>query len=54
MVHQPNSLDSLDAEAPLPFDPVPVRFESGKNQESLMRQTSITAKNQDQVHFQSQ
>jgi len=29
MIHQPNSLDSLDGEAPLPFDPVPVRFDSG-------------------------
>ena len=28
MVHQPNSLDSLDGEAALPFDPVPVRYES--------------------------
>ena len=28
MVHQPNSLDSLDGEAPLPFDPVPIRYES--------------------------
>jgi len=28
MVHQPNSLDSLDGEAPLPFDPVPIRFDS--------------------------
>ena len=29
MVHQPNSLDSLDGEAPLPFDPVPIRFDAG-------------------------
>ena len=43
MVHQPNSLDSLDGEAPLPFDPVPVRFDSGKYQESLVWQTSIMA-----------
>jgi len=28
MVHQPNSLDSLDGEAPLPFDPVPIRFDA--------------------------
>jgi len=28
MVHQPNSLDSLDGEAPLPFDPVPIRFDT--------------------------
>jgi hypothetical protein len=28
MIHQPNSLDSLDGEAPLPFDPVPIRFDS--------------------------
>ena len=28
MVHQPNSLDSVDGE-PLPFDPVPVRFDAG-------------------------
>ena len=28
MVHQPNSLDSLEGEAPLPFDSVPIRYES--------------------------
>jgi len=28
MIHQPNSLDSLDGEAALPFDPVPIRYES--------------------------
>ena len=29
MVHQPNSLDSLDGEPSLPFDPVPIRYDSG-------------------------
>ena len=28
MIHQPNSLDSVDGE-PLPFDTIPVRFEPG-------------------------
>ena len=29
MIHQPNSLDSVDGE-PLPFDTIPVRFEPGE------------------------
>ena len=25
--HQPNSLDSIDGEPPLPYDPIPIRFD---------------------------
>ena len=35
MVHQPNSLDSVDGE-PLPFDPVPVRFDAGESNHSIV------------------
>ena len=44
MVHQPNSLDSLDGEPSLPFDPVPIRYESGPGDGLLPRideQTNI-------------
>ena len=35
MIHQPNSLDSVDGEPPLPFDPVPVRLDTGEEKENL-------------------
>ena len=35
MIHQPNSLDSVDGEPPLPFDPVPVRLDTGEDKENL-------------------
>ena len=35
MIHQPNSLDSVDGEPPLPFDPVPVRLDTGEENENL-------------------
>ena len=35
MIHQPNSLDSVDGEPPLPFDPVPVRLDTGEANENL-------------------
>ena len=34
MIHQPNSLDSVDGEPPLPFDPVPVRLDTGEENEN--------------------
>ena len=43
MVHQPNSLDSLDGEAPLPFDPVPIRFDTGEHFACLPGNTACCA-----------
>ena len=41
MIHQPNSLDSVDGEPPLPFDPVPVRLDTGEKN-TLSRKLSKT------------
>ena len=41
MVHQPNSLDSLDGEPSLPFDPVPIRYDSGDGLARIDQQNNI-------------
>ena len=36
MIHQPNSLDSVDGEPPLPFDPIPVRLDTGEKRTKIL------------------
>ena len=42
MIHQPNSLDSVDGEPPLPFDPIPVRLDTGEEREEDQNTYSTT------------